>query len=65
MVQDENSIITTIYIIQMGDLSFNKEKHISDYMHNLFIISPHPVLSAGAEWLYITSNTMGMNWNSQ
>lgn len=33
----------------MGDLSFNKEKHISDYMHNLFIISPHPVLSAGAE----------------
>lgn len=42
--QHKNSIITTIYIIQMADLSFIKEKHISDYMHNLFIISLPPVL---------------------
>lgn len=28
----------------MADLSFIKKKHISDYMHNLFIISLPPVL---------------------
>lgn len=52
VVQDEKSIIAAIYIIQIGDLSFNKEKHIADYMYNLFSITLHPILSAGTVAVY-------------